>query len=74
MNKEVESVLKTLKNGDLIEFQLYGGRPFAATIANYEFGPTPQEIMLLQKLGTTEQFSIKIEDIETISKPVVTPR
>jgi type VI secretion system protein ImpC len=31
------------------EFGQFGGRPYAAIIANYEFGPGPQDILLLQK-------------------------
>jgi type VI secretion system protein ImpC len=30
------------------EFGQFGGRPYGAIIANYEFGPGPQYIMLLQ--------------------------
>jgi type VI secretion system protein ImpC len=31
------------------EFGQFGGRPVAAIISNYEFGPGPQDILLLQK-------------------------
>src|SRR3954467_3705601 len=31
------------------EYGQFGGRPYGAIIANYEFGPGPQDIMLLQK-------------------------
>ena len=31
------------------EFGTFGGRPFGAIIANYDFGPGPQDIALLQK-------------------------
>jgi type VI secretion system protein ImpC len=31
------------------EFGQFGGRPYGAMIANYEFGPGPQDIALLQK-------------------------
>ncbi|WP_234023478.1 type VI secretion system contractile sheath large subunit [Sorangium cellulosum] len=31
------------------EFGTFGGRPFGAIISNYEFGPGPQDIVLLQK-------------------------
>ncbi|WP_438018697.1 type VI secretion system contractile sheath large subunit [Sorangium sp. So ce315] len=31
------------------EFGAFGGKPFAAVISNYEFGPGPQDIALLQK-------------------------
>jgi type VI secretion system protein ImpC len=31
------------------EFGQFGGRPYGSIIANYEFGPGPQDIMLLQK-------------------------
>jgi len=31
------------------EFGTFGGRPYGAIIANYDFGPGPQDIALLQK-------------------------
>lgn len=31
------------------EYGTFGGRPFGAIVANYEFGPGPQDIALLQK-------------------------
>ena len=31
------------------EFGQFGGRPYAAILSNYEFGPGPQDILLLQK-------------------------
>src|SRR5215468_7083128 len=31
------------------EYGQFGGRPYGAIIANYEFGPGPQDILLLQK-------------------------
>jgi type VI secretion system protein ImpC len=33
------------------EFGSFGGKPYAAVISNYEFGPGPQDITLLQKCG-----------------------
>ena len=34
------------------EYGTFGGRPFGAIIANYEFGPGPQDIALLQKCAS----------------------
>jgi type VI secretion system protein ImpC len=34
------------------EFGQFGGRPSGSIIANYEFGPGPQDIMLLQKCAS----------------------
>jgi len=34
------------------EFGQFGGRPYAAIFANYEFGPGPQDILLLQKAAS----------------------
>jgi type VI secretion system protein ImpC len=34
------------------EFGTFGGRPYGAIIANYEFGPGPQDIALLQKCAS----------------------
>src|SRR6185295_12326361 len=34
------------------EFGQFGGRPVAAIVANYEFGPGPQDILLLQKCAS----------------------
>jgi len=31
------------------EFGVFGGKPFAAIISSYEFGPSPQDVVLLQK-------------------------
>jgi type VI secretion system protein ImpC len=31
------------------EFGQFGGRPYATIVSNYEFGPGPQDILLLQK-------------------------
>ena len=33
------------------EYGVFGGEPFAAIIANYEFGPNPRDIALLQKVA-----------------------
>jgi type VI secretion system protein ImpC len=34
------------------EYGQFGGEPYAAMIANYEFGPGPQDIALLQKVAS----------------------
>ena len=34
------------------EFGQFGGKPVAAILANYEFGPGPQDILLLQKAAS----------------------
>jgi type VI secretion system protein ImpC len=34
------------------EFGQFGGKPVAAILANYDFGPTPQDITLLQKAAS----------------------
>jgi type VI secretion system protein ImpC len=34
------------------EFGTFGGRPYAAIMSNYEFGPGPQDIALLQKCAS----------------------
>jgi len=34
------------------EYGQFGGKPYAAMIANYEFGPGPQDIALLQKVAS----------------------
>lgn len=39
---------KTVYTG---EYGQFGGEPYAAMIANYDFGPGPQDIALLQKVG-----------------------
>jgi len=39
------------------EFGQFGGRPYGAIIANYEFGPGPQDIMLLQKCAAVATMS-----------------
>ncbi len=39
------------------EFGQFGGRPYGAIIANYEFGPGPQDIMLLQKCASVATMS-----------------
>ncbi len=39
------------------EFGQFGGRPYGALIANYEFGPGPQDIMLLQKCASVATMS-----------------
>lgn len=33
------------------EFGVFGGKPFAAIICSYDFGPSPQDVALLQKCG-----------------------
>jgi type VI secretion system protein ImpC len=39
------------------EYGTFGGRPFGAIIANYEFGPGPQDIALLQKCASVATMS-----------------
>jgi type VI secretion system protein ImpC len=39
------------------EYGTFGGRPFGAMIANYEFGPGPQDIALLQKCASVATMS-----------------
>lgn len=39
------------------EFGQFGGKPFGAIIANYEFGPSPQDIALLQKCAAVAAMS-----------------
>ena len=34
------------------EFGQFGGRPYAAMVSNYDFGPGPQDILLLQKCAS----------------------
>lgn len=39
------------------EYGTFGGRPFGAIIANYDFGPGPQDIALLQKCASVATMS-----------------
>ena len=39
------------------EFGQFGGKPVGAIIANYDFGPGPQDITLLQKCGSVAAMS-----------------
>ena len=39
------------------EYGQFGGRPYGAIIANYEFGPGPQDIALLQKCAAVATMS-----------------
>ncbi|MBK8253413.1 MAG: type VI secretion system contractile sheath large subunit [Polyangiaceae bacterium] len=39
------------------EYGTFGGRPFGSIIANYEFGPGPQDIALLQKCASVATMS-----------------
>jgi type VI secretion system protein ImpC len=39
------------------EYGTFGGRPFGAIVANYEFGPGPQDIALLQKCASVATMS-----------------
>src|SRR3984957_2350208 len=39
------------------EFGQFGGRPFAAIVSNYEFGPGPQDVLLLQKCASVSSMS-----------------
>lgn len=39
------------------EYGTFGGRPYGAMIANYEFGPGPQDIALLQKCAAVATMS-----------------
>src|SRR5580700_10595461 len=39
------------------EYGQFGGRPFGAIIANYDFGPGPQDIALLQKCAAVATMS-----------------
>lgn len=39
------------------EYGQFGGRPYGAIIANYEFGPGPQDIALLQKCASVATMS-----------------
>jgi type VI secretion system protein ImpC len=39
------------------EFGQFGGRPYGAIIANYDFGPGPQDILLLQKCAAVATMS-----------------
>jgi len=39
------------------EYGTFGGRPFGAMVANYEFGPGPQDIALLQKCASVATMS-----------------
>ncbi len=39
------------------EYGTFGGRPFGAMVANYDFGPGPQDIALLQKCAAVATMS-----------------
>jgi type VI secretion system protein ImpC len=39
------------------EYGQFGGQPYAAMLGNYEFGPGPQDIKLLQYLGSVSAMS-----------------
>ncbi|MFO0592775.1 MAG: type VI secretion system contractile sheath large subunit [Polyangiaceae bacterium] len=39
------------------EYGTFGGRPFGAIVANYDFGPGPQDIALLQKCAAVATMS-----------------
>jgi type VI secretion system protein ImpC len=39
------------------EYGQFGGEPYAAMVGNYEFGPGPQDIALLQKLASVATMS-----------------
>ncbi|MCC6552854.1 MAG: type VI secretion system contractile sheath large subunit [Polyangiaceae bacterium] len=39
------------------EFGSFGGKPFGAIISNYVFGPSPQDIVLLQKCASVASMS-----------------
>jgi type VI secretion system protein ImpC len=39
------------------EYGTFGGRPFGAMVANYDFGPGPQDIALLQKCASVATMS-----------------
>jgi type VI secretion system protein ImpC len=39
------------------EFGVFGGRPFAAVVSSYEFGPSPQDVALLQKCAAVATMS-----------------
>ncbi len=39
------------------EYGTFGGRPYGAIVANYEFGPGPQDIALLQKCAAVATMS-----------------
>jgi type VI secretion system protein ImpC len=39
------------------EYGTFGGRPFGAIVANYDFGPGPQDIALLQKCASVATMS-----------------
>jgi type VI secretion system protein ImpC len=39
------------------EFGQFGGKPYAAIVSNYEFGPGPQDIALLQKCAAVAAMS-----------------
>jgi type VI secretion system protein ImpC len=39
------------------EYGQFGGRPYAAIVTNYDFGPGPQDIMLLQKCASVAAMS-----------------
>ncbi|AKT43530.1 type VI secretion system contractile sheath large subunit [Chondromyces crocatus] len=39
------------------EFGVFGGKPFGAIISSYEFGPSPQDIALLQKCASVAAMS-----------------
>jgi len=39
------------------EYGTFGGKPFGLMVANYDFGPGPQDIALLQKVGSVAAMS-----------------
>ncbi|MFO0554572.1 MAG: type VI secretion system contractile sheath large subunit [Polyangiaceae bacterium] len=39
------------------EYGQFGGRPYAAIVSNYEFGPGPQDVALLQKCASVAAMS-----------------
>ena len=39
------------------EYGTFGGRPFGAIVANYDFGPGPQDVALLQKCASVATMS-----------------
>ena len=39
------------------EYGTFGGRPFGAMVANYDFGPGPQDVALLQKCASVATMS-----------------
>ena len=42
------------------EFGQFGGKPVGAMVANYEFGPGPQDIALLQKCAAVAAMSVAV--------------